>query len=129
MMHRHTRRLNLKQLLAGGAALLAIGLFFDLGSLPSFGNKKSVEACPETMPPQAKLSKQQLAKLLMVPEGESRSKIREIAKEPYCKWSSLQIRVGATADREAYPLAFDPQTQLVVLYEGDQYAGYRFLVR
>jgi hypothetical protein len=129
MMHRHTRKFNLKQLLAGGAALLAMGLFFDLGSLPSFGNKKSVGDCQETAQPQAKLSKQQLIKLLTLPEGESRSKIREIVKEPYCKLSSLQIRPGATADREAYPLAFDPQTQLVVLYEGDQYVGYRFLVR
>ncbi|KAM3090347.1 hypothetical protein ACKFKG_29975 [Phormidesmis sp. 146-35] len=128
-MPRQSRRFNLKQLLAGGAALLAIGLFFDLGSLPSFGSKKLVEACQETVQSQAKLSRQQLARLLTVPEGESRSKIREIAKEPYCKLSSLQIRAGATADREAYPLAFDPQTQLVVLYEGDQYAGYRFLVR
>ncbi len=128
-MPRRIRRFDLKQLLAGGAALVAIGLSFDLGSLPSFGSKQSVGGCQETVQSQAKLSKQQLSKLLMVPEGESRSKIREIAKEPFCKLSSLQIRVGATAEREAYPLAFDPQTQLVVLYEGDQYAGYRFLVR
>lgn len=128
MQHR-TREFNLKQLLAGGAALLAMGLFFDLGSLPSFGSKKSLEACQETVQSQAKLSKQQLARLLTIPEGETRSKIREIAKEPYCKLSALEIRAGAPTDREAYPLAFDLQTQLVVLYEGDQYVGYQFLVR
>jgi hypothetical protein len=128
MMRCHTRRFTLKQLLAGGAALLAMGSLFDLGGLPSFGSRNSVEECQQMTQSQPKLSEKQLARLLTVPEGESKSKIREIAKEPYCKLSSLQIRTGATAEREAYLLAFDPQTQLVVLYEGDQYAGYRFLV-
>jgi hypothetical protein len=43
--------------------------------------------------------------------------------------ASLQIRAGATSLREAYPLEFDPQTWLVLLYEGDQYTGYRFATR
>lgn len=128
-MTRHRRGFTLKQLLAGGAALLAVGLFFDLGSLPSWGSKKSIAACQPVLPSQAKLSRQQLALLLVVPEGDSKSKIRQIVKEPHCKLSSLQVRAGATAERESYLLDFDSQTQLVVLYEGDQYAGYRFLLR
>jgi hypothetical protein len=127
-MTHHPPRFNLKQLLAGGAALLSLGLFFDLGGLPSLGRKKA-EVCQQILQSQAKLSKQQLAKLLTVPEGDSKNKIRQIAKEPYCQLSSLQIRTGAPAEREVYPLAFDPQTQLVILYEGEQYAGYRFMVR
>lgn len=118
----------LRRLGAGGALLLALGLL--LPSLPSFGTKKSVgEGCQEVVQERAKLSRDQLARLLTVSEGHKKQRIREIVKEPYCKLSDLQIRVGATAQREAYPLEFDPQTWFVVLYEGDQYAGYRFNFR
>ena len=118
----------LTRLAAGGALLLTLGLL--LPSLPSFGTKKSGgEGCQEEVQKQAKLSRDQLARLLTVSEGSKKQRIREIVKEPYCKLSDLQVRVGATAQREAYPLEFDPQTWFVILYEGDQYAGYRFSFR
>ncbi|XGV96940.1 MAG: hypothetical protein ACAF41_29980 [Leptolyngbya sp. BL-A-14] len=123
-----------KQLVAGGAVLLAFGLLLDLHSLPSFlsknfSQKSSGEPCQEVVQSQAKLSRQQLARLLTVPEGDKKQKVQEILKDPYCKLADLQVRAGATAQREAYPLEFEPQTWLVILYEGDQYAGYRFNVR
>ncbi|WP_421659350.1 hypothetical protein [Leptothermofonsia sp. ETS-13] len=116
----------LKQVVAGGAALLAVGLLMDFHALPSLGSRRSVrESCQRLVQSQAKLSKAQLTRLLTVPEGDRKQKVREILRDPYCELSSLQIRVGVPAQREAYPLEFDPQTWLVVLYEGDQYAGYR----
>ncbi|MBW4579214.1 MAG: hypothetical protein KME42_06540 [Tildeniella nuda ZEHNDER 1965/U140] len=116
-----------KQLLAGGAVLLAVGLLLDLHSLPSFLSKKnSGEPCQEVVQSQSKLSKQQLARLLTVPEGGKKQRVQEILKDPYCKLADLQVRAGATAQREAYLLEFEPQTFLVILYEGEQYAGYRF---
>lgn len=119
-----------KHLMAGGSVLLALGLLVDFHSLPSFGMKKTVgEDCQQVVQSQTKLSREQLLKLLTVPEGDRKQKVREILKEPFCNLSELQVRAGATAQREAYPLEFDPQTWLVVLYEGDQYAGYRFSVR
>ena len=119
-----------KQLLAGGAVLLALGLLLDLHSLPSFFSKKSSgEPCQEVVQSQAKLSRQQLARLLTVPEGDKKQKVQEILKDPYCKLADIQVRAGATAQREAYPLEFEPQTWLVILYEGEQYAGYRFNIR
>lgn len=119
-----------KQLLAAGAVLLAVGLLLDLHGLPSFLNKKSSgEPCQEVVQSQAKLSRQQLARLLTVPEGDKKQKVQEILKDPYCKLANLQVRAGATAQREAYPLEFEPQTWLVILYEGEQYAGYRFNIR
>ncbi|PSB34684.1 hypothetical protein [Stenomitos frigidus] len=119
-----------KRLMAGGAVLLAVGLLLDLHSLPSFLSKKSSgEPCQEVVQSQAKLSRQQLARLLTVPEGGKKQKVQEILKDPYCKLADLQVRVGATAQREAYPLEFEPQTWLVILYEGEQYAGYRFNIR
>ncbi len=119
-----------KQLVAGFSALLAIALLFDAHVLPSFGGKKSSgEACQEVLQSQAKLSREQLARLLTVPEGDRKQKVRGILKDPYCKLDNLEIRAGTPAQREAYPLEFDPQTWLIVLYEGDQYAGYRINVR
>jgi hypothetical protein len=101
-----------KQIVAGGSALLAGG-----------------EACQRVVQSQAKLSRSQLARLLTIPEGDRKQKVREILKDPYCELSNLQIRAGAPAQREAYPMEFDPQTWLVILYEGDQYAGYRINAR
>lgn len=123
------RRLGIavpKQLMAGGSALLAFGLMMDLHILPSFGGRRNGgEVCQQVVQSQSKLSREQLAKLLTIPEGDRKQKVREILREPYCKLDDLQIRTGTPAQREAYPLEFDPQTWLVILYEGEQYAGYR----
>ena len=129
MMHARPRHFNRKQLLAGGAALLALGLFVDLRGLPSVGTKTSAELCPSFSSSQGKLNEQQVAKLLTVAEGDQKTKIREIVREPACKLPSLQVRAGSNAEREVYALGFDPRTSIVVLYEGDQYAGYKFWFR
>ncbi|SRR5579883_2571832 len=125
-----TERFTPKHLMAGGTVLLAFGLLLDVHSLPSFfSSKTSGEPCQTVVQSQTKLSKQQVARLLTVPEGDKKQKVQEILKDPYCKLSDLQVRAGATAQREAYSLEFDSQAWLVILYEGDQYAGYRFNVR
>ncbi len=125
-----SRRFNRKQLLAGGAILLSLGLFVDLRGLPSLGAKTAAASCPLASSSQGQLSKQQVAKLLTVAEGDQKVKIREIAHEPSCKLPSLQVRSGSMAEREVYSLeGFAPQMWIVVLYEGDQYAGYKFWFR
>jgi hypothetical protein len=122
-------RLMSKRVMVGGSVLLAIGLMMDQFGWPSLGGRKSVgQSCQEVVRSQATLTQKQLAQLLAVPEGDKKERIREIIKEPYCKLQSLQIRAGATAQREAYPLEFDRSTWLVILYEGEQYTGYRFAV-
>jgi hypothetical protein len=82
--------------------------------------------CESEIVDTAQLSREQLLELLSVPERDSKSRVREIVQEPYCQLSTLQIRAGVDAVREAYPLEFDPKTTLVILYENDEYAGYRF---
>lgn len=72
------------------------------------------------------LSREQILQLLAVPERGSKERVREIVQAPYCELASLNIRAGVEAKREAYPLAFDPGTTIVLLYENDEYAGYRF---
>lgn len=116
--------------IAGLSVVLAFGLLLDVYGLPSFGSRRSLTAsCQEVVKSEAVLSKKQLAQLLTIPEGDKKQRIREIVQEPYCNLQSLQIRAGATAQREAYPLEFDRDTWLVILYEGEQYTGYRFAVQ
>ncbi|MDX2241115.1 MAG: hypothetical protein NW224_10565 [Leptolyngbyaceae cyanobacterium bins.302] len=116
-----------RRAIAVGSVLLAMGVLLDMYGLPSFGSRRSfAAACQGSAQTEAKLTKEQLAKLLSVPEGAQKQQVREITKEPYCQLASLQIRAGATAQREAYRLSFDSDTWLVVLYEGEQYTGYRF---
>lgn len=72
------------------------------------------------------ISREQLAQFLTVSERDSKAKVEQILQSPYCLLPSLDVRAGATAERAVYPLAFDRETWLVVLYEGEEYAGYQF---
>lgn len=117
-------------LLAAGGLVAALGLLLNLppGVLPdrSASAPSRSSACQEIVQPKAALSREQLAQLLTMPERSQRRAVQEIVKEPYCHLPSLSIRAGAMTERDAYPLTFDPQTSLVVLYEGKTYVGYGF---
>lgn len=112
--------------LAGGSILAAGLLFVDLHGVKPDAPQS---VCQQVIQAQSVLSRDELAKLLNVRERSSKSAVRSIVSEPYCKLAPIEIRAGVQADREAYPLAFDPNTWLVVLYEGDEYAGYDFAIR
>lgn len=86
----------------------------------------SSNLCQEVKQSSATLSREQLTQLLAIAERAERKTIREVVKEPYCLMSPIEVRAGVEAEREAYPLAFDPKTWLVMLYEGEEYAGYAF---
>jgi hypothetical protein len=85
--------------------------------------------CIKQENPKAVISRDQLKALLDTGAEAARAQVRELLKAPYCVLSPGQTEAGQPADREAYPLEFDPQTWLVVLYEGDRYAGYDFRFR
>lgn len=130
MQYYSSNNLLPKGLIAGGSILLAVWLLIDLQGFPSLSSTGSRNNdCQQPVNSQTKLSRDQLARLLTVPEGDKKQKVQEILKEPYCKLASLQLRAGATAQRDAYSLDFDSQARLIVLYEGDQYAGFRFDLR
>lgn len=111
------------------AVTTAIALLFDPGKVFSRGAQKPNRDCQEVVQPQSVLSREELAQVLAVPERDSRDRIRAIVAEPYCVLPGLTIRAGVMAVREAYPLEFDPETWLIILYEGEEYAGYRFIYR
>jgi len=117
-----------RPLMMGVLGVAFLGVVLDVGNwLPSFSlSSNSQEACQGAVQADVALSREQLAQLLAVPERDSRSRVSEIVGLPYCQLQSLQVRAGVAAERQVYPLAFDPTTRLVILYEGDEYAGYRF---
>jgi hypothetical protein len=121
---------SIKPYLAGGVLFAALGFLVDFQGMRQWvarsGAQQPAEQCEAIVQTNARLSRDQLAKLLTVPERDDKASIREIISEPYCRLPALQVRAGVKAEREAYPLAFDPGTQLVILYEDDEYAGYRF---
>ncbi|MBM0742309.1 hypothetical protein JOY44_11875 [Phormidium sp. CLA17] len=121
-------RSGVKYMLAGGSILAALGLLVDSqGLLPKMAGGKDI--CQQVIQEKAVLSRDQLTQVLSVPERANKQAIRQVMKLPYCRLSTIQPRAGMTAEREAYPLAFDPKTWLIVLYEGDEYAGYSFSFR
>jgi hypothetical protein len=114
-----------KVVLAGGSVLAAGIVLTDLQKVLQPSAPGNV--CQEIVQSQSVLSRDELSRLLNVPERSNQSTIRAIVSEPYCKLPPIEVRAGATAEREVYPLAFDPNTWLVVLYEGNEYAGYDFV--
>jgi hypothetical protein len=120
-------QLLLKPLLLVGFVVAVLSLLLDLHGVVKAKNHG--EVCQEIVQSKATLSRTQLAKLLTIPERDPKTKVQDILKAPYCKLPKLEVRAGVNAEREAYPLEFDPQTWLVILYEGDEYAGYQFSFR
>lgn len=114
----------------GGIVFAAIMLNV-LGTSPVISSiiKSRNRQCQEMVQSSSVLSRQQLTQLLTVPERSPKAQVSTIVSEPYCRMPSLKIRAGVNAVREAYPLEFDPDTWIVVLYEGDEYVGYRFNAR
>ncbi|MEL6129909.1 MAG: hypothetical protein AAFR24_03065 [Cyanobacteria bacterium J06627_3] len=125
-----SQRLGSKPLVAASLTMILVALLVDfdgiktvLSSTPTFNQQSD---CNAVVSNDAKLSREQLATLLTIPERDAKTRVRQIVSEPYCQLPTLKVRSGVEAEREAYPLAFDPGTTLVILYENDEYAGYRF---
>ncbi len=117
-----------RQVLVGGIVLLTLGLITDLRGLPSWGSRNH-GTCAQIMQAKARLSREQLEQFLTVSEGVPQAQILAVIKDPYCKLEGLKTAAGTIVDRHVYPLAFDPQTWVVVKYEGQRYIGYEFKVR
>ncbi|ESA35708.1 hypothetical protein N836_10605 [Leptolyngbya sp. Heron Island J] len=125
-LKRRPRRQQRYRLISSTVLVL---LGFGLGLGLRFQAKAASEQrdlCQEIISSQAVLSRQQLTQLLTVPERENRQAIEAITADPYCTLTAIEVRAGVIAERAAYPLAFDPNTWLVVLYEDEEYVGYGF---
>lgn len=113
----------------GSLILASLVLLLDPSRVISRWSGGDKSQCQEVVQPQSILSREQLVKLLAIPERSAKSKIRQVLREPYCYLASLRVRSNVLSLREAYPLEFDTDMWLVILYEGEEYAGYRFSPR
>ncbi|MEA5466019.1 hypothetical protein [Leptothoe sp. PORK10 BA2] len=125
-----SHRLGTKPLVAASLTMILAALLVDFDSLTTVFSSPTTlgqqSDCKTVVSNEAQLSREQLATLLTIPERDAKTRVRQVVSEPYCQLPTLKIRSGVDAEREAYPLAFDPDTTLVILYENDEYAGYRF---
>ncbi|MGB3615582.1 MAG: hypothetical protein WBA10_17440 [Elainellaceae cyanobacterium] len=110
--------------LAGSSIMAGLLLMVDVGGVKQPAAEQSV--CQPAVQSEAFLSRDALAKLLSIPERDSKVAVKQALGEPYCVLSPMEVRAGVQADREVYPLAFDENAWVVVLYEGEEYAGYDF---
>ncbi|NJR66801.1 MAG: hypothetical protein HC772_18195 [Leptolyngbyaceae cyanobacterium CRU_2_3] len=124
-----------KFLLLGGLFLVMLALLVD-GRRPGSWNSwlsnslastpASSETCQGEVHQEVVLSREKLAAFLTVSEREPKVRVQDILQQPYCQLPTLEVRANVVAERAVYPLAFDPHTWLIVLYEGEEYAGYQF---
>ena len=125
-----SQRMSPKPFIAGALMFGLLWVLFDFQGMKALVNQSHTmvtsDRCENIVQSDAKLSREQLASLLTIPERDTKDRVRQVVEKPYCKLPELNVRSGVMAEREAYPLAFDPKTQLVILYENDEYAGYRF---
>lgn len=123
----------LKLLLLVGLVLVGFALTVDVRRVSwnsfagnSLKSSRPVETCQGEIHGDVVLSRENLATFLTVSERDPKSRVREILPQSYCQLPTIEVRAGVVSEREIYPLAFDPQTWLIILYEGEEYAGYQF---
>lgn len=124
-----------KAVWAGGSvATLAL-----LVILPGQVGSQSVvpSDCLQVVRSGAEISRDQLLQMIALPVGSSQQAVRQVTDVPYCVLpSGLAAEAGKRSDpvaeadkREAYPLAFDPDTWVVLGYEANEYVGYDFVFK
>ncbi|WP_155523583.1 hypothetical protein [Nodosilinea nodulosa] len=120
-----------RQVLVAGGSMLALAALLITPTLNRDQAQKVADpfTCIRQEQPQALVSRDQLKQLLDTNLQAPKAAIQEFLKAPYCVLSPGTTEAGLPAEREAYPLEFDPQTWLVVLYDGDRYVGYDFRFR
>ncbi|MGC1308854.1 MAG: hypothetical protein WA885_16630 [Phormidesmis sp.] len=124
---------------AGSAAALALLTIIMPTSVDSHSPEGS--SCQEVVKSGAEISRSQISQLLTMPIGSSKAAVQQAIQTPYCTMPPLIAEAASqktTADaakasegleREAYPLAFDPEAWIVVTYEAGAYAGYDFVFK
>jgi hypothetical protein len=123
------RPLDLKHFLLGGAMLVLIVVLMDLQKRIQPPSTLVKQTCKEVIQSQSELSRDELSQLLNITEGMSREEVRSLVQEPYCILPTQSDQEGGSMEQEAYPLAFDPQTWLVIRYQNQKYNGYSFTFR
>ena len=122
LLQKHQLR-NLMLVVVGGIAITVLIL---IQVQPSLLNRPTV--C-EMKQPQASITSRQAMKLLTLKQGSKRQDVLAFMKEPYCQLKEVEVRANTKAQRDVYPLDSDPSICVVLMYEEDQYLGYRFTTK
>lgn len=122
-------RIPLVLLVLSAIAAASIRLLWQLNPNLLAIKSSSVDAlqCAEVLTPDAVLSRERILKLMTIAEGVTKTRVRSILKAPYCRLKPITVRAGVAAEREVYPLEFDPKVWVIVLYENDNYVGVRLV--
>jgi len=73
---------------------------------------------------EAAISRSQLAQVVQYPQNSASKPLQQFLGEAYCKLQGPNPTEAS--DRDVYPLEFDPETWMVIHYQGDRYLGYDF---
>lgn len=132
-----------KLLGAGGAiTLLAMATI-----LPTQVSSQAIvdSNCEQVIKSGGEISRGQLSSLLVIPLRSTREAVRQAVAEPYCTLPTVtpeeSTKIATTTEtnpdsaqpktieREAYPLAFDPEAWVVINYSEGEYQGYDFVFK
>ncbi len=129
-----------KALLASGAvATLVVAII-----LPDQVSSEAIAQsnCLEVVQSGAEMSRDEISSLITLPVGSPKQSVRQAMSEPYCTLPTERADENAAAqnateaqtassstEREAYPLAFDPEVWIVLNYEAEKYTGYDFVFK
>ncbi len=129
-----------KALIASGAvATLVVAII-----LPDQVSSEAIAQtnCLEVVQSGAEMSRDEISSLITLPVGSPKQSVRQAMSEPYCTLPTESTDENAAAqnateaqtassnaEREAYPLAFDPEVWIVLNYEAEKYIGYDFVFK
>ncbi|MEO0646998.1 MAG: hypothetical protein AAFZ17_12695 [Cyanobacteria bacterium J06650_10] len=137
-----------KVLWAGGAiTLLAMATI-----LPTQVSSQAIadNNCEKVVKSGAEVSRGQLSSLSSIPQGSTKEAVQQVLAEPYCTLPALAMPKTKAEDtdeptlsespsellssellieRDAYPLAFDPEAWLVLSYHNGEYQAYDFVFK
>lgn len=111
-----------------------------LAIIPAQVGSKSIDtaSCEKKVLPTGQISRGQISSLLALPTGSNKVAVRQVVGEPYCLLPAVDAetaaasadKILASAEREAYPLAFDPDAWVVLDYSNTgEYTGYDFVFK
>ncbi|MBU6228587.1 MAG: hypothetical protein KGQ93_02695 [Cyanobacteria bacterium REEB459] len=113
--------------LAGGSMLAAAMVGLSPHSGPVVESPTLTGECIKIEKTVNGLSRDRLKAMLALPVPAPQATLKSLLTSPYCVLKPSPNEQAEGLERQAYPLEFDPQTWLVVIYQGDLYQGYDFI--
>ncbi len=118
-------------------ALLASGAVATLMVAVILPDRVSSEAiaqsdCQQVIQSGAEMSRGEISALIALPLKSPKQTVYQAVSEPYCTLpteTAAEKPEQSVTEREAYPLAFDPEVWMVLDYEAEKYVGYDFVFK